>query len=162
MAAFFVYDEEERRGYTMKKVHLEFTPIQYQKLVEALFLGGWVTNTTRDDLDEEFEALRDYIFQYYKDAGMEGLIEENQEIGYKDLNVDYESTLLSRYIEPYDEQVFWEKLAEKLSDRELVNLEGPIAVPLNEAQILKKLALEEEIEEDLHINGLQHVKWERK
>ncbi|WP_093046895.1 hypothetical protein [Thalassobacillus cyri] len=146
----------------MKKVHLEFTPVQYQKLVEALFLGGWVTNTTRDDLDEEFESLRDYVFQHYKEAGMEGLIEENQEIGYKDLNVDYESTLLSRYIDRYDEQVFWEKLAEKLSDRELVNLEGPIAVPLNEAQILKKLALEEEIEEDLHINGLEHVKWERK
>ncbi|WP_028781903.1 hypothetical protein [Thalassobacillus devorans] len=146
----------------MKKVRLEFTPDQYQKLVETLFLGGWVSNTTHQDLDEDFEALRDHVYHYYKEAGMEGLIEENQEIGYKDLNVDYESTLLSRYIEPYDEQVFWEKLAEKLSDRELVNMEGPISVPLNEAQILKKLALEEEIEEDLHINGLQHVKWERK
>ncbi|GGC73431.1 hypothetical protein GCM10007216_00070 [Thalassobacillus devorans] len=145
----------------MKNLQLDLTPLQYQKLVEALFLSGWMINTTREELDEEFEALRDHVFQYYKEAGMEGLIEENEEIDCKDLNVDYESRLLSRYIENYDEQVFWEKLAEKLADCELVKTEGPVAVPLNEGQILKKLSLEEEIEEDLKMNGLQHVKWER-
>ncbi|MBM7551156.1 hypothetical protein [Thalassobacillus pellis] len=145
----------------MKKVKIELTPAQYQKLVESVFLGTWVANSTREDLNEEFEAVRDHVLSYYKEAGMEGLIEKNEEFGFNDLNVNYESELLHNYVEPYDEYTFWEKLAEKLADKELAKGHGAVSVPLTEEQILKKLGYEEEIEMDLHENGMKNVNWEK-
>ncbi|MCA0983941.1 hypothetical protein LCL89_07685 [Halobacillus yeomjeoni] len=143
----------------MSKVNIELTEDQYKKLVESIFLGTWMVNSTRMELDEEFEDMREQVLSHYKEAGMEKEIVHQEEVGVHDLDVDYEAQLLDTYVEEYDEFSFWDKLVEKLAEKRMADQYGTIESPLTEEMMQKRMEIEEEIGKKLEETGVTRLEF---
>lgn len=141
----------------MASVQLELTDKQYKKLVEAVYLGTWMVNSTKMELDEEFEEVRDLVLSKHKEAGLEDLITHQEQLGVHDLNVDYESQLLETYVEEYDEFSFWDKLVEKLANKEMVERFGPTEGKMTDEMMEKRIEIEEQIGEKLEETGITEL-----
>lgn len=138
----------------MSKVNLELTQQQYKKLVETVFLGTWMVNSTRMELDEEFEDVREAVLSKYKEGGMEGEVVHQEEMGIHDLNVEFESNLLETYVEEYDEFSFWDKLVEKLTERQMIAEYGAPQDAMTEEVLERRLQIEDEIGKKLEETGI--------
>ncbi|MFD2924425.1 hypothetical protein [Halobacillus naozhouensis] len=141
----------------MKKVNLEMSQEQYEKLVETVFLGTWMVNSTQLELDEAFEDVRSLVLSKYKEAGLEDKITYEETFDVHDLAVEYENELLDKYVEEYDEFSFWDKLIEKLSEKKLIKEFGPLPDSLTEEMVAKRVQYEEEIEKELEERGLTNL-----
>ncbi|RWZ55273.1 hypothetical protein EQV77_11550 [Halobacillus fulvus] len=138
----------------MASIQLNLSEKQYEKLVEAVYLGTWMVNSTRMELDEEFEDVREVVLSQYKEAGLEGKVIHQEEMGVYDLDVDYESKLLDTYVEEYDEFSFWDKLVEKLAEKEMVERYGVPEGEMTDEMMEKRLEIEEEIGQKLEASGV--------
>ncbi|MFD1017687.1 hypothetical protein [Thalassobacillus hwangdonensis] len=141
------------------KVKIELSPKQYEKLLETVFIGTWVVNSTKDELDESFEQVRNIVLSHSKEANAAEKVEYVADGDYYDLSVAYETALVDAFIEPYDEQAFFDKLIEKLALKKLAEEVGGLSVPLSEEMIEKKLMYESEIEQGLYKYGLKPLDW---
>ncbi|UOQ43565.1 hypothetical protein MUN89_16850 [Halobacillus salinarum] len=144
----------------MDKIKIEFSRDQYEKLVETIFLGSWVVNSIRlDDLDEDVEEIREIILSKYKEAGLEDKIIHQEELGVYDLDIDFESSLLDQYVEEYDEFSFWDKLVEKLTEKEMIDKYGASVTSgeLSEEMMKTQLELEERIGRELEEKGVTNL-----
>ncbi|MGR9050980.1 hypothetical protein ACQ4XT_20270 [Halobacillus faecis] len=144
----------------MGNVKLEMTEEQYETLVEMVFLGTWMVNSTKLELDEQFEDVRELVLAKYKEANLEDKVSYQEQIGVHDLDVDYESKLLDTHVEEYDEFSFWDKLVEKLAEKEMTEIYGPMDGKLTEEQMEKRLAVEEEIGRKLEETGVTKLSFE--
>ncbi|KHE67098.1 hypothetical protein [Halobacillus sp. BBL2006] len=141
----------------MSNIKLELTPKQYEKLVESVYLGTWMVNSTKMELDEEFEDVRELVLSKYKEANFEDKVVHQQEMGIHDLNVDYESELLETYVEEYDEFSFWDKLVEKLAEKELVERFGAPDGEMTDEMMEARLEIEEKIGRKLEETGVTQL-----
>ncbi|WP_226576609.1 hypothetical protein [Halobacillus litoralis] len=144
----------------MANVKLEMTKEQYETLVEAVFLGTWMVNSTKMELDEAFEDVRELVLSKYKEANLEDRISYQEQIGVHDLDVDYESKLLDTYVEEYDEFSFWDKLVEKLAQKEMTELYGTLDGEMTEEQMEKRLEIEERIGRKLEETGVTRLSFD--
>lgn len=144
----------------MSNVKLELSKEQYETLVEMVFLGTWMVNSTRVELDEGFEEVRELVLSKYKEASLEDRITYQEQIDVHDLDVDYESKLLDTYVEEYDEFSFWDKLVEKLAEKEMSERYGPLDGELTEEQMEKRMEIEEHIGRKLEETGVTKLAFE--
>ncbi|MGP4076506.1 hypothetical protein [Halobacillus sp. K22] len=138
----------------MGKVNLELSQKQYEKLVETVYLGTWMINSTRMELDDDFEEVREVVLAKYKEAGLEDRVVHQEEVDIYDLDVDYESKLLDTYVEEYDEFSFWDKLVEKLADKEMAERYGTSREKMTEEMMEARVQIEEKIEQKLEETGV--------
>jgi len=138
----------------MGKVNLELSQKQYEKLVETVYLGTWMVNSTRMELDEEFEDVREAVLAKYKEAGLEDRVAHHEEMDVYDLDVDYESKLLDTYVEEYDEFSFWDKLVEKLADKEMAERYGANQDKMTDEMMEERVQIEEKIGQKLEETGV--------
>ncbi|MFC7320124.1 hypothetical protein [Halobacillus campisalis] len=141
----------------MKKIHLELNENQYKKLVESVFLGTWMVNSTKMELDEDFEEVRELVLSKYKEAELEDKINYQEAFGIHDLQMDYEKELFTKYVDEYEEFSFWDMLIEKLSEKRLKEEYGELTSPLSEEMVERRLQLEEEIGEKLEEQGITNL-----
>ncbi|WP_281659277.1 hypothetical protein [Halobacillus sp. Cin3] len=159
---YAIMQMKSRKGAEIvPNVKLDLTQDQYEKLVEAVFLGTWMVNSTKMELDEQFEDVREAVLSKYKEGGLEDKITHHEQLGVHDLDVDYESRLMDTHVEEYDEFSFWDKLVEKLSEKELTNIYGPLGDKLTEEQMEKRMEIEEEIGRKLEETGVTHLTFEK-
>ncbi|WJE16730.1 hypothetical protein QRD89_05125 [Halobacillus sp. ACCC02827] len=142
-------------------VKIEMTKEQYETLVEAVFLGTWMVNSTKMELDEAFEDVRELVLSKYKEAGLEDRIVYQDAMDIHDLDVDYESKLLDTHVEDYDEFSFWDKLVEKLTEKEWTEKYGPMEGSMNEEQMMKRLEIEEKIGQKLEETGVTKLSFDK-
>ncbi|SFG42998.1 hypothetical protein SAMN05216353_14229 [Halobacillus alkaliphilus] len=138
----------------MGKVNLELSQKQYEKLVETVYLGTWMVNSTRMELDDEFEDVRELVLAKYKEAGLEDRVVHQEEMDVYDLDVDYESKLLDTYVEEYDEFSFWDKLVEKLADKEMAERYGANQDKMTDEMMEERVQIEEKIGKKLEETGV--------
>ncbi|GGF16477.1 hypothetical protein GCM10010954_13860 [Halobacillus andaensis] len=141
----------------MKKINLELDEKQYQTLVEAVFLGTWMVNSTKLELDEDFEEIRELVLSKYKEAGLEDKISYQEAFEVHDLQVDYERQLFEKYVDEYEEFSFWDMLIEKLSEKRLKEEYGDISVPLSDEMMERRLQIEEELGNELEERGITNL-----
>ncbi|UOQ92684.1 hypothetical protein MUO14_20035 [Halobacillus shinanisalinarum] len=146
----------------MKKINLEMSQDQYEKLVETVFLGTWMVNSTQLELDESFEGVRNLVLSKFKEAELEDKVTYEEAFDVHDLAVDFENQLLQKYVEDYDEFSFWDKLVEKLSEKELVKEFGSLPDTLSEEMIAKRVEYEEEIGKELEERGITNLELKSK
>ncbi|MBA2174622.1 hypothetical protein H0266_06825 [Halobacillus locisalis] len=146
----------------MASVHLEMTEKQYKKLIEAVYLGTWMVNSTKMDLDEDFEEMRELVLSNYNQAGLDDLVVHQKEMDIHDLDVDFESKLLDTYVEEYDEFSFWDKLVEKLADKEMVKQFGAPKGEMTEEMMEKRIQFEEQIGQKLEESGITELDFTEK
>lgn len=108
-----------------KKINVEFTPEQFEKLVRLVYLGEWMVNAHRADDDhiDEFDDIEDHILSQAIHHGLEDLAYIDEESG-KELVSDEIEEEMQQYIAEYDDENFWIELCDRLALRDAIRIHG--------------------------------------
>lgn len=97
---------------------LELTKKQYRRLLDMVYIGNWVLNSTRgDDRFKDYDDMESLLFSKAPEAGMTGLTETwRGEVVPSRAFVDGG---IHEAIMDYENNVFFEILAEDLARRDM-------------------------------------------
>ena len=143
---------------------INFTKKEYQTLVEMLLVADWVITGHEEEEREEtkpYKELRKKVLSYHKEMGMAKAFEYSPEHDEYFETAAYEvSGPHMRFIDEYDEQVFWEELATRLAERDFVAEEMLRAAGSRseEERTARLLALTARYEGEFAENGLANVR----
>lgn len=106
---------------------IEINKEEYRLLFDLLYLSDWVINSRALACEKsypEYNVLRKKLLSYYKVMGAEDVIEyvATDDDYYE--KQDYEKVMYKKVIAPYEEEVFWERLIERLAERDMMNTFG--------------------------------------
>ena len=97
---------------------IELTERQYRYLLDLVYIGNWVLNSTReDDRIQEYDQVESLIFSHCLRHGMGKLVELYQ--GDLIPSRAFANGGIHEAIENYEDVVFYEILAEELALRDL-------------------------------------------
>ncbi len=97
---------------------LELTEQQFRYLLDLVYIGNWVVNSTReDDRIREYDQIESLIFSHCLHHGMGKLVELYQ--GELIPSRAYADGGIHAAIEQYEDVVFYEILAEELAMRDM-------------------------------------------
>ena len=99
-------------------MQIELTNKEFRHLLDLVYIGNWVLNSTRgDDRFAEYDDLESKIFSLCRSVGMKVLVENwnNTTIPSR----AYEAGGIHEAIAYYEDNVFYEILAEELSRRDM-------------------------------------------
>ena len=97
---------------------IELTERQYRYLLDLVYIGNWVLNSTReDDRIQEYDQVESLIFSHCLRHGMGKLVELYQ--GDLIPSRAFANGGIDEAIENYEDVVFYEILAEELALRDL-------------------------------------------
>ena len=97
---------------------LELTARQFRRLLDMVYVGNWVLNSTRGgDRIPDFDELESYLFSHCKEQGMETLSDEIQGIAVP--SRAFAEGGIHEAIMDYEDAVFFQILAEELAHRDL-------------------------------------------
>ena len=103
---------------------INLTKKEYRTLVEMIYLSDWVVSAheiERDNIDKAHVELRKKLLSHYKEMQMEDMIEYSaQDDDYYETN-DYDQYIHEKFIDKYNENIFWEELIDKLAVRDVIN-----------------------------------------
>ena len=99
-------------------MHIELTNKEFRRLLDMVYLGNWVLNSTRgDDRFKDYDDLESKLFALCRSNGMDILVED-----WNDTVIPskaYEAGGIQQVIALYEDNVFYEILAEELSRRDM-------------------------------------------
>ncbi|SDJ42053.1 hypothetical protein [Salimicrobium halophilum] len=141
---------------------LEITKDQLRTMVASMFLSTWVVNYPKQELDEEFEEVRNLVLSKYHETDPQGEVEYQSFADVYEVNQETENGWMEKYIQEYEEHSFWDQLIEKLTQKEMVDELGEEILnrPLSEEEVQKQLQIEQKVEEKLERNGLWALTWD--
>jgi hypothetical protein len=99
-------------------MHIELSNREFRMLLDMVYIGNWILNSTRgNDRFQEYDDLESKLFRLCRQCGMDVLAEdwENTVIPSK----AYEQGGIQQVIALYEDNVFYEILAEELSRRDM-------------------------------------------
>ena len=97
---------------------LELTEQQYRYLLDLVYIGNWVLNSTReDDRIQEYDQVESLVFSHCLRHNMSKLVEVYQ--GELIPSRAFANGGIHEAIENYEDIVFYEILAEELALRDL-------------------------------------------
>jgi hypothetical protein len=144
---------------------INFTKKEYQTLVEMLLVADWVITGHEEEERETtkpYKELRKKVLSHHKEMGMADAFEYSPEHDEYFETAAYEANgPHMRFIDEYDEQVFWEELATRLAHRDIAAEETlSVKEPLGETELTKKLVeLIARYEEEFAENGLDNIRF---
>lgn len=102
---------------------ISLTPEQYKNLLVMTYLGNWMVNAHRVETDEGFEAAASRIYSHAKSAGARDLVELDADKGRYYPTRELEK-LAHQWVDAYNNEIFWDELIDRLSERDLVAKHG--------------------------------------
>ena len=99
-------------------MQIELTNKEFRRLLDMVYIGNWVLNSTRgDDRFADYDNLESKLFGLCRTVGMKVLVEDwnNTTIPSR----AYEAGGIHEAIAYYEDNVFYEILAEELSRRDM-------------------------------------------
>lgn len=142
------------------KLHL--TKKEYRALLDYIAIGDWVLHSHvvhEEDCSVEHRAVMKKLFSFSKEMQCEDLIEYSQATDDYYETFAYEEALQEAFIQPYNNETFWEELADRLATRDAMREVGEDKLktmePLERVKILsdKTESYENEFEE----HGLEYL-----
>ena len=128
-----------------------------------LYIADWVLHS-HELIDErshkEHEDLYDKIKSYYREMEAEDLIEHSKETDSYYETREYEEKALEEFISPYDEEIFWEELVDRLAKRDVfrkIGVKEYNAMELEE-RIKTMSPVVDRYEDEFERHGLDRVK----
>ena len=95
-------------------MQIELTNKEFRRLLDMVYIGNWVLNSTRgDDRFADYDDLESKLFGLCRTVGMKVLVED-----WNDTTIPsraYEAGGIHEAIAYYEDNVFYEILAEELS-----------------------------------------------
>ena len=99
-------------------MELKMTERQFRRLLDLVYIGNWVLNSTRgDDRIKEYDQVESLVFAHCLDHGMAPLTELYQ--GELIPSRAFADGGIHEAIEQYEDTIFYELLAEELALRDL-------------------------------------------
>ncbi len=97
---------------------LELTKKQYRRLLDMVYIGNWILNSTRgEDRFTDYDQVESLLFSLADGEGMEGLAEQWQ--GQVVPSRAFAEGGIHEAIMEYENNVFFEILAEDLARRDM-------------------------------------------
>ena len=99
-------------------MQIELTEKEFRRLLDLVYIGNWILNSTRgDDRFEDYDLLQEKLFALCPHAGMRSLAESWQ--GHVFPSKAYTEGGIHEAIADYEDAVFFDILAEELARRDL-------------------------------------------
>ena len=107
-------------------IKIEFTKAQYENLIKLVYLGNWMINAIRtDDVVKKYDDVEQHIYSFAKDIGLGKYIEFDSKLNKffptKEFEEDEE---VEKYREEYDDEIFWDEIADRLARRDFIRKYG--------------------------------------
>ena len=97
---------------------IELSAKEFRRLLDMVFIGNWVLNSTRgDDRFEDYDNVESKLFALCKNTPMESLVEE-----YQGKSVPSQASNdggIHEAIVNYEDNIFYDVLAEELARRDM-------------------------------------------
>ena len=140
-------------------MEIKFTRDQYAQLMRLVYLGNWVVNGFHsEDIDEESDALEDYVYSKARDCGLEKTTyyDEEQNAWYPKSSTEDEWLA---DLDEYKNDAFWVELEYRLADRDLVSRYGEKAVDgmSSDERQDEERKLVDQYYEEFQKNGLKNL-----
>jgi hypothetical protein len=99
-------------------MHIELSTKEFRRLLDMVYIGNWILNSTRgDDRFADYDDLESKLFALCRTNGMDALTRD-----WNDTVIPsqaYEEGGIQEVIALYEDNVFYEILAEELSRRDM-------------------------------------------
>ena len=99
-------------------MQLELSKKEFRRLLDMVYIGNWILNSTRgDDRFEDYDRIESKLFGLCRGTGMQALVEQwdSQAVP----SQAYTEGGIHEAIAYYEDNVFYEILAEELSRRDM-------------------------------------------
>jgi L-rhamnose mutarotase len=144
---------------------INFTKNEYRLLLDMVEIAEWVLNahkTASSDEIKKYSDLYQKILSYAKDMGFENLIIYDKNLDGYFATSEYEESEHMRYIEEFEDDVFWDALPHRLAVRDLVKEVGE--KKYEEMEFVKRATKLVELEsiyyKELEENGIDNLRFE--
>jgi len=133
---------------------IELTEIQYRRLLDMVYIGNWVLNSTRgSDRIADYDAVESALFALAPSVGM-GVV-TTVEDGIPMPSEQFENGGIYEAIANYEDIVFFEILAEELARRDMETEE------INPENLIELTARMDEYIAEFEQNGMDHIVLEK-
>ena len=138
---------------------------EYRLLLDMVEIAEWVLNSHRTDSSDEikqYSELYQKILSHAKEMGFENLITYDESLDGYYATAEYEESEHMRYIEEFEDDVFWEALPHRLAVRDLmeqIGEEGYTDMEFEE-RMSKLVELEAFYYVELEDNGIDNLRFE--
>ena len=104
---------------------IKLTEKQFEKLLKLTYLGMWVVEAHEQDNDNYFTEIEQLLYSKSEEISDQKFIEydEVSKKYYPALNFDKEDIIV-KYIDTYEENIFWDELIDRLTKRDMINKYG--------------------------------------
>jgi len=142
-----------------KKVTIELTEKQYKNLLKLVYLGEWLSQSYAEEPSEDILDTVEAVYKLAKDSGAEKMVEFDKEIGKHFPTAKMEEEMLE-YIDDYDDNIFWDELVDRMSEKDLINKFGEKKVGKMsfEDRIEEEAQFIEKYEDEFAENGIERLK----
>lgn len=146
-------------------MEIKLTKEQYENLIKLVYLGNWMVNAIRsgapgDERIKKYDEIEQYIFSFAKDAGLEKYIEFDKEFNQFFPTREFEEDPeLEQYRQDYDNEIFWQELADRLGSRDFLRQYGEETIKKmsQKERFLKEQEFIIKYEEEFEKNGLNNL-----
>lgn len=100
---------------------IPLTKQQFKALMKAVYLGNWMANAWRTkNQKKEYEGIESYIFSLAPKFGLDQYVDHEESDGkrYYPTGLFEAETDVDKLHEEYDEETFWDELADRLGERD--------------------------------------------
>ena len=102
-----------------KYMNLELSRREFRLLLDMVYIGNWILNSTRyDDRIEEYDDLQEKLFAMCRRTELESLV--TAYMGHYFPSKAYEEGGIHEAIADYEDAVFFDILAEELARRDML------------------------------------------
>ena len=99
-------------------MNIELTDREFRRLLDMVYIGNWILNSTRgDDRFEDYDLIQEKLFALCPANGMRSLVQNWH--GHICPSQAYEDGGIHEAIADYEDAVFYNILAEELARRDL-------------------------------------------
>ncbi len=100
-------------------MQIDLTVKEFRRLLDMVYIGNWVLNSTRDDNDRisDYDDIEEKLFSLCRTNGMDALCELYQ--GHIYPSRAYNDGGIHEAIVAYEDAVFYDILAEELARRDM-------------------------------------------
>lgn len=100
-------------------MNIELTDKEFRRLLDLVYIGNWILNSTRgEDRFEDYDLLQEKFFAICAKYGMRQLVESY--MGHYFPSKAYEEGGIHEAIADYEDAVFFDILAEELARRDML------------------------------------------
>lgn len=116
-------------------MQIDLSKKEFRRLLDLVYIGNWIMNSTRgDDRFQDYDDIESKLFALCREHGMDALVEDWE--GVPIPSKAYAEGGIHEVVAYYEDNVFYEILAEELSRRDM---DYPDITPDNYNEIVERM-----------------------